>query len=94
MNDDDDEYGFDILAHVPGSKAVLHTALILHEGWEMDNRAWIVEMDDGSVAAFSTSHTGLRDWDLEHAKKHLELAEKSAASIRKALEMWPVVKPA
>lgn len=70
-------------------KKILHAATILHADWEMDNKAWIVEMADGSVVALTTSHGGLCRWTREEAEENLAETEKSATSIREALAMWP-----
>ena len=70
-------------------KKVLHTATILHNGWEMDNKAWIVEMESGEVVALTTSHGGLYRWTRDEAEKKLAETEKCAASVRTALAMWP-----
>lgn len=73
-------------------KRVIHQATILHDGWEMDNRAWIVEMESGEVVALTTSHGGLYRWTRAEAEEKLAETEGSAASIRKALELWPNVQ--
>jgi hypothetical protein len=70
-------------------RRVLHTATILHEGWEMDNKAWIVEMEDGVQCALTTSHGGVYLWTKIEAEEKLAELEASAASIRQALAMWP-----
>ena len=71
-------------------KAVLHTETILHNGWEMDNTAWIVELADGSRAALTTEHDGVYPWTKKQAEDKLAEAEASAASIRRALELWSI----
>lgn len=71
-------------------KQVLHTATLMYVGWEMDNSGWIVELEDGSRAALTTSHGGVCPWTREEAEEKLAETEASAASIRKALELWPV----
>lgn len=43
---------------VPGFKRTLFHFKVLHEGWEMDNDAWVVELKDGSRTLVSTSHGG------------------------------------
>lgn len=70
-------------------KKTLFTATILHEGWEMDNQAWIVEMDDGSQAVFTTGHGRVCRWSRKDAEESLVEIEASAASIRRALELMP-----
>ncbi len=70
-------------------KKVVHTATLLHNGWEMDNQGWIVEFEDGQRAALTTSHGGVYPWTKQEAEEKLAETEASAASIRKALEFWP-----
>jgi len=43
---------------VPGFKLILHHFKVLHDGWEMDNDAWVVERQDGSRAIVTTNHGG------------------------------------
>lgn len=72
-----------------GAKEVIHTATILHEDWEMDNEGWIVKAADGTRTALTTNHGRLCPWTREEAEGKLAETEASAASLRKALEMWP-----
>ena len=73
---------------------VLCEATILYQGWEMDNKVWIIEMSDGSKCAFGTSHGGICLWTLEDAKTKLRELFESAESIRKAIKiMWPDFEP-
>ena len=44
-------YGENVFTHIQGQK-VIHTFLVLHEGWEADNAGWVTE--DGRV--WTTSH--------------------------------------
>ena len=68
---------------------VLHEADILHAGWEMDNKAWIAKTVSGKVVALTTDHGGMYAWDRAEAEEKLAETEASAASIRRALELWP-----
>lgn len=70
-------------------KRILHTAPVLHAGWEMDNEAWIVEMEDGQVLALTTSHGSLCEWTKAEAEQALKDTESSAAALRRALDIWP-----
>jgi hypothetical protein len=69
--------------------AVLHEATVLHSGWEMDNQGWIVQLAQGGRAALTTEHGGVYLWTKADAEKKLAETEASAASLRKALELWP-----
>lgn len=72
-----------------GVKNVLHTADIMHVGWEMDNAGYIVQMTDGTHLALTTNHGGVCAWTRQEAEEKLAETEASLASIRKALEIWP-----
>ena len=70
-------------------KRVLHKATVLHAGWELDNEAWIVELDDGSVSALTTNHGGPYWWSRAEMEKKLCETEASAVSLREAMAMLP-----
>jgi hypothetical protein len=53
-------------------------ATLLHEGWEMDNDAWAVVLDDGCIAVVLTSHGTPYIGDLPNFR---ELIAKTAASL-------------
>ena len=64
---------------------VLHTARVLHDGWELDNEAWAVEFEDGTRAILWTSHGGLYVAKRAEFEDKLREMEESAASIRTLL---------
>jgi len=64
---------------------VLHTAKVMHAGWEMDNEAWAVELEDGTRAVLTTSHGALYVADCGEFEDKLRETEESAASIRTLL---------
>ena len=68
---------------------VLHTAKVLHDGWEMDNEAWVVEFEDGTRAVLTTSHGCLYVADRAEFEHKLRETEESADSIRTLLGSWP-----
>lgn len=68
---------------------VLHTATILHKGWEMDNEGWIAKMEDGTTKAFTTSHGGVYPWTKEELEKKIAETENSLAELKRALEFFP-----
>ena len=73
----------------PAIRRILHIAMVLHKNWEMDNEGWIVELEDKTTAALTTSHGGLCEWSREEAEVQLKLTEDSVASLRRALELIP-----
>lgn len=68
-------------------RRVLHTATVLHKGWEMDNQAWAVEFEDGTSGLLTTSHGALYVAELAELNEKLRETEASAASLRALLSM-------
>lgn len=68
-------------------ESVLHTAIVLYEGWEMDNKMWVVKMTDGSVVALTTSHGGLYKMGMEEINESIELAQMSVNQLTMAKMM-------
>lgn len=66
---------------------ILHTATLLHAGWEMDNHAWVVELDSNRIAVFTTSHGSLYEADRREFEEKLRETEESVSSIRQLLEL-------
>lgn len=70
------------------AKRVIHTVTLLYEGWEMDNEAWVVEMADGGVKAFSTSHGFMwSEMSAHDLAEKLTEAQHSANQITEALRL-------
>jgi hypothetical protein len=78
-------------SRVPDFKRTLLHFTVLHEGWELDNDAWVIELIDGSRVIVTTSHGGTYVAKSDEFAQKLEEYEKVIADTRKALEM---VKPA
>lgn len=64
---------------------VLSTAKVLHDGWEMDNAAWLVRFENKSLAILTTSHGHLYVAEKSEFEDKLKETEKSADSIRNLL---------
>lgn len=52
-------------------------ATVLHNGWEMDNEAWIEQDISGENHLMTTSHGGKREMTLESLDLKIEETEKS-----------------
>lgn len=66
-------------------RKVLHKAIILHSGWEMDNEGWIVELEDGTIKGLTTSHgCSICEWSIDDINSHILMTEESLTSLRKA----------
>lgn len=76
----------------PAVKKVLAEAVVLHEGWEMDNRAWKVELEDRSLAVLCTSHGEVIEWSVRQMLSKLEETKASASSIEALLGQQKGVK--
>ena len=65
----------------------IHTATILHEGWEMDNEMWVLESHNGLRSAYTTNHgseCGMTINDIDDAIKE---AQDSIDGLAKAKEL-------
>lgn len=70
-------------------KQVFHRATIMHTGWESDNEAWLVELEDGRKVVLTTNHGSIVEMDIGYASdKYLETLN-SADSISALLSNWP-----
>lgn len=74
------------IAGRPAVKAVLCEAVVLHAGWEMDNRAWAVELDDDNVVTLCTRHGAIVEWQQEDILEKLNETRRSAASVEMLLD--------
>ncbi len=64
---------------------VLAWAAVMHVGWELDNDAWAVKFDDGSIDLLTTNHGSISDGAREELQQKLEETEQSAAQLRQLL---------
>ena len=73
---------------IPDYVRTLFHFRVLHEGWEMDNSAWVIELADGSRAIATTSH-GSPAYIVRDAEMTEKVAEyeEVLAETRKALAM-------
>ncbi len=70
-------------------KQVLYKATIMHTGWESDNRAWLVELEDGRKVVLTTNHGSIVEMTLDYVNKKLQETTNSIGSIRALLLNWP-----
>lgn len=66
---------------------VLHEAVVLHDGWDMDNLGWICLMADSSVQGFTTNHGSVCAWNLTDIDVDIKKTEESFHSLIKALRI-------
>lgn len=66
---------------------IVHTFRVLHDGWEMDNEAWIARNKTGDLVYLSTNHGSLWDHGRDISELHDKLVEtrNSVAGIKKAI---------
>jgi hypothetical protein len=62
----------------------IHSALVLHEGWEMDNELWVLENDDGSRELRTTNHGGERKTNIQYIDEKIQEAERSIDELKEA----------
>lgn len=68
---------------MPSGYRLIHTATILRDGWEMDNRLWIIEGPHGLFTA-STNHGGIRVPADEKLDSLIQDHELALASLHQA----------
>ena len=56
---------------------LIKTAIVMHDGWEMDNEAWVKEDENGEFHLLTTSHGRLREMTLEQLDLKIEETQNS-----------------
>ena len=54
---------------------------ILHSGWEMDNKGWLVELEGGKLQALTTNHGSLCLWTQKDLQAKYEETKASAKAL-------------
>ena len=65
----------------------LHTATILHAGWEDDNLGWVIRFKDGTVRGVSTRQGRPCPWSVDAMEMSALEASASAQSLRVAAQL-------
>jgi hypothetical protein len=65
----------------------IHTARVLHDGWEMDNELWIMESKEGVRSVHTTSHGSEYVTDVSEIDDAIEEAQDSIDGLKKAKEL-------
>lgn len=63
------------------------TARVLHDGWEMDNEAWIEKDQNGNNVLKTTSHGWECKMSVEDLKEKIAETENSLCGLREALRL-------
>jgi hypothetical protein len=63
-------------------RRVIASATVLYEGWELDNVAWLVEMESGRRAIVMTSHGGFYESSEDEVRNRIEITERSVQELR------------
>jgi hypothetical protein len=66
---------------------ILAEAVILRQGWEMDNECWLVKMKGGSVQLFTTNHGGLYPMQIDDLKDYIKETQESLDSLKNIQEL-------
>jgi len=64
-----------------GIDKILHTATILHSGWEMDNEGWVVLLKNEDIKFLTTDHGSVSWWSIEEIEEKIEETSKSLKSL-------------
>ena len=70
-------------------RSVIASATVLYEGWELDNVAWLVEMESGRRAIVMTSHDGFYESTEDEVRKRIEITERSVQELRALVDLQP-----
>lgn len=65
----------------------IHKAVVLHEGWEMDNEMWVMEDSKGKRFAFTTSHGGRCKMSMTSIEDHIKETKLSLDGLEKAKKL-------
>lgn len=72
---------------LPDYKRTLHTFVIFHEGWELDNAGWVVELEDGARRIVWTSHGGYVIADIQKLSELTAKLEWCLDNMRQAASL-------
>jgi len=64
------------------SKSTIATAVVLHEGWEMDNEAWVVEDENGARELWTTNHGSPCPMTIADVDDHIKESEESITQLK------------
>lgn len=70
----------------------IKTAVVLHEGWEMDNLAWVSINEEGELKLSTTSHGGYRKMTKKALIKKIKETEASLNQLQGLLTLIKHVK--
>ena len=70
----------------------IYEAVVLHEGWEMDNLLWVVENDDGRRELRTTSHGSEYIMDTKEIMEKIAETKKSLAGLIEAQRIY-LIRP-
>lgn len=61
--------------------------IILHEGWEMDNKGWIEKQSNGILKLMTTGHGFKYEMSIEELSDKITETEKSLEGLKKAMDL-------
>lgn len=67
---------------------ILEKAVVLHEGWDMDNLIWISQDDDGNLKLLSTNHGRECESSVNCIDSSIERAQDSIDQLKKLKAVW------
>jgi hypothetical protein len=63
-----------------GETVVIREFTLLHEGWEMDNKAWLIKTTDGSLHLIFTSHGGMYEASTAELRSQIDMLLDAVAA--------------
>ena len=68
---------------------VIRKAVQLHEGWELDNHIWLVELEGGARVALTTSHGGVCEMEYDDLQEKIFETYSSLQQLIGMSIHWP-----
>lgn len=65
---------------------IIFVCTVLHDGWEMDNQAWVIELPDGDKQIMTTNHGGECVMSFREIKDKIDETQASLDGLLKLLE--------
>tara|TARA_R110000851_G_scaffold235664_1_gene388225 strand:- start:10 stop:246 length:237 start_codon:yes stop_codon:yes gene_type:complete len=66
---------------------LIKTAIVMHDGWEMDNEAWVKEDNNRERYLITTSHGSLTEMTLEELDLKIEETQRSVSELSALREL-------
>jgi hypothetical protein len=66
---------------------MIKKAVVLHQGWEMDNLAWVIKGEDGELKLMTTSHGSVCSMSIEDLNETIKETKDSLDQLNNLLDV-------